>query len=227
VRHFAERRSFALRQQRDFPEISGGVSMMILRSSPASPFGRKIRIAIALLGLDKDVKVEAADTSDVSDSVRQQNPLGKIPVLIAEDGNAFYDSRVILEYLDHRAGGGKIVPSDPVARIMALRLQALCDGILDASILTVYESRWRKPETHDAKWLDHQAGKISRGLAALEASPPPLSGAPNIGHITLACVLGYRDFRFNGSWRASHPKLVAWLDNFAARVPAFNATKPG
>src|SRR5580698_2379089 len=89
--------------------------MMILRSSPASPFGRKIRIAIALLGLDKDVKVEAADTSDVNDSVRLQNPLGKIPVLLAEDGNAYYDSRVILEYLDHSAGGGKIVPRDPVA----------------------------------------------------------------------------------------------------------------
>ena len=200
--------------------------MMILRSSPASPFGRKIRIAIALLGLDKDVKVEGADTADVNDSVRLQNPLGKIPVLLAEDGNAYYDSRVILEYLDHRAGGGKIVPRDAVARIAALRLQALCDGILDASILTVYESRWRKPETHDAKWLEHQAGKISRGLAALEASPPPLSATPNIGHITLACALGYRDFRFNGNWRAAHPKLVAWLDDFAARVPAFAATKP-
>ena len=201
--------------------------MMILRSSPASPFGRKIRIAIGLLGLDNDVKVEAADTSDPSDSVRLQNPLGKIPVLLAEDGNAYYDSRVILEYLDHRAGGGKIVPRDPVARISALRLQALCDGILDASILTVYESRWRKPETHDAKWLEHQAGKVSRGLAALEASPPPLSSTPHIGDITLACLLGYRDFRFAGSWRATHPKLVAWLDDFAARAPAFNATKPG
>ena len=200
--------------------------MMILRSSPASPFGRKVRMAIAVLGLDKDVKVEAADTSDPNDSVRRQNPLGKIPVLLADDGNAYYDSRVILEYLDHQAGGGKIVPRDPVARLAALRLQALCDGILDASILTVYESRWRKPETHDAKWLDHQAGKVARGLAALEASPPKLGGSPDVGHIALACTLGYRDFRFNGSWRAGHPKLVAWLDDFAARVPAFNATKP-
>src|SRR5580698_3243566 len=200
--------------------------MMILRSSPASPFGRKIRIAIALLGLDKDVKVEAADTSDPNDNVRQQNPLGKIPVLIAEDGNAYYDSPVILEYLDHRAGGGKIVPRDAVARIAALRLQALCDGLLDASILTVYESRWRKPETHDAKWLEHQAGKVTRALAALEAAPPPLDATPNVGQITLACALGYRDFRFAGSWRGTHPKLVAWLDDFAAQVPAFAATKP-
>jgi glutathione S-transferase len=200
--------------------------MMILRSSPASPFGRKVRIAIALLGFDKDVKVEPADTGDVNDSVRLQNPLGKIPVLLAEDGNAYYDSRVILEYLDHRAGGNKIVPRDAVARLGALRLQALCDGLLDASILTVYEGRWRKPETHDQKWLDHQAGKVSRALATLDAPPPPFLGMPHIGQITLACALGYRDFRFNGSWRAGHPKLVAWLDDFAARVPAFAATKP-
>ena len=201
--------------------------MMILRSSPSSPFGRKVRIAIAVLGFDKDVKLEAADTTDANDSVRRQNPLGKIPVLLAEDGTAYYDSRVILDYLDTRAGGGKIVPRDATARLAALRLQALCDGLLDASILTVYESRWRKPETHDAKWLEHQAGKVTRALAALEAAPPPLDATPNVGQITLACALGYRDFRFAGSWRGAHPKLVAWLDDFAARVPAFTATKPG
>jgi glutathione S-transferase len=200
--------------------------MMILRSSPSSPFGRKVRIAIGLLGFDNSVKVEAANTTDVNDSVRLQNPLGKIPVLLAEDGNAYYDSRVILDYLDHRSGGGKIVPRDATARLAALRLQALCDGILDASILTVYESRWRKPETHDAKWIEHQAGKVTRALATLEAAPPPLDAMPNVGQITLACVLGYRDFRFNGSWRGGHPRLVAWLNDFAARVPAFAATKP-
>src|ERR1700686_595387 len=96
-----------------------GVVMIILRSSPASPFGRKVRIAISLLGLDNDVKIEAADTSDVNDSVRKQNPLGKIPVVIDEDGTAYYDSRVILDYLDVRAGGGKIVPRDAKARLPA------------------------------------------------------------------------------------------------------------
>jgi len=201
--------------------------MMILRSSPSSPFGRKVRIAIALLGFDGDVKIEPADTTDSNDSVRAQNPLGKIPVLLAEDGVAYYDSRVILDYLDDRAGGGKIVPREAKARLAALRLQALCDGILDASILTVYETRWRKAEAHEPKWLEHQAGKVTRALAALEAAPPALAaGLPNVGQITLACVLGYRDFRFGGSWRASHPRLVAWLDDFAARVPAYAATKP-
>jgi glutathione S-transferase len=199
--------------------------MMILRSSPPSPFGRKVRIAISLLGLDGEVTVAPADPTDHADSVRVQNPLGKIPVLITEDGTAYYDSRVILDYLDDRAGGGKIVPRDSGQRLAALRLQALCDGILDASILTVYESRWRKPETHDQKWLDHQAGKVKRGLAALEAAPPVLNGTPNVGLIALACALGYRDLRFGAGWRAEHPRLVDWLDHFAAQVPAYAATK--
>ena len=202
--------------------------MIILRSSPSSPFGRKARIALSVLGLDGDTKIEAADTTNVNDSVRRQNPLGKIPVLIAEDGAAYYDSRVILDYLDYRAGGGKIVPREPKERLAALRLQALCDGILDASILTIYETRWRKAEAHEPKWLEHQAGKVTRALAALEAAPPALEPQtlPNVGQITLACVLGYRDFRFGGSWRSDHPRLVAWLDNFIARVPAYAATKP-
>jgi glutathione S-transferase len=199
--------------------------MMILRSSPASPFGRKVRIALSLLGFDGEVTITPADPTDRADSVRVQNPLGKIPVLIAEDDTAYYDSRVILDYLDDRAGGGRIVPRDSGQRLAALRLQALCDGILDASILTVYESRWRKPETHDQKWLDHQAGKVKRGLGVLEAAPPELSGTPSVGTIALACALGYRDLRFGGNWRADHPRLVAWLDNFAARVPAYAATK--
>ena len=86
-------------------------------------------------------------------------------------------SRVILEYLDHRAGGGKIIPRDAGPRFAALRLQALCDGILDASILTVYEGRWRAVKNHEPKWLDHQAGKVGRALAALEAAPPAFDAA--------------------------------------------------
>lgn len=204
--------------------------MMILRSSPASPFGRKVRIAIALLGFDSEVTIEPATTSDPNDSVRRQNPLGKIPVLIVENDIAYFDSRVILEYLDHRAGSGKIVPPDPVERLAASRLQALSDGVLDASILTIYEGRWRSEDKREPKWLDHQAGKVARALAALEAQPPPLEAMPqvlpNVGQIALACALGYRDFRFAGSWRGNHPRLVAWLDEFAARVPAFAATTP-
>jgi glutathione S-transferase len=202
--------------------------MMILRSAAPSPLGRKVHIALSLLGID-DVKLQPADTMDPGDSVRAQNPLGKIPVLIAEDGTSFYDSRVILEYLDHRAGGGKIIPREGDQRFAALRLQSLCDGILDASILQVYEGRWRAAEKHEQKWLDHQAGKVARALSMLESAPPALAASPqlpHVGHIALACVLGYRDFRFAGSWRSEHPRLVAWLESFAARVPAFAATTP-
>ena len=200
--------------------------MMILRSSPSSPFVRKVRIAISLLGFDDQVKSERADTTDPNDTLRKINPLGKIPVLILDDGSAIYDSRVILDYLDERAGGGKIVPRQGAERLAALRLQSLCDGILDASILGIYEGRFRKPEMQEPKWLELQDGKVSRALAVLESSPPPLDPLPNVGQIALACALGYRDFRFGGSWRNAHPRLVAWLDHFAARVPAFAATKP-
>ena len=200
--------------------------MLTLRHSPASPFVRKVRIAAALLGLDREITLVPADTMKPDDDVRQQNPLGKIPALILEDGTVLFDSRVILDYLDHRAGGGRIVPKDPAARFAALRLQALCDGLMDASILVVYEGRWRQADKHEAKWVDHQAGKISRALAALEAAPPPLATPPDVGQIALACALGYRDFRFEGSWRKDHPRLVAWLVKFAAQVPAFAATKP-
>lgn len=199
--------------------------MMILRSSPPSPFGRKVKLALGILGLDNDVTIEKADPTDANDSIRRQNPLGKIPALILEDGTVLYDSPVILEYLDQRAGGGKIVPQDADARFKALTLQALCDGILDAGILLVYEGRWRPPEMAVQKWVDHQTGKVTRALGVLEANPPALAAMPDVGAITLACALGYGDLRFGGKWRDGHPRLVQWLDAFAAKVPAFEKTR--
>jgi len=199
--------------------------MMILRSAPPSPFGRKVRIAAGILGLANEIKTEAADTNNPADNVRQQNPLGKIPVLIAEDGVDYYDSRVVLDYLDHRAGGGRIVPQESKARFAALRLQALCDGVLDACILLVYEGRWRAPEHHEQKWIAYQSEKVTRALNVLEANPPAITQIPDVGQITLACVLGYRDLRFHGTWRKDYPRLVEWHDRFAAQVPAFNETK--
>jgi glutathione S-transferase len=199
--------------------------MMILRSSPASPFGRKVRIGASLLGLADKIDVRETDLNDPADSIRTQNPLGKIPVLILDDGTAYYDSRVILDYLDHVAGGGRIVPSDAKARFAALRLQALCDGILDASLLMVYESRYRPADKAVQAWVDRQADKVARGLGALESATPKLTAMPDVGQITLACLLGYRDLRFGGTWRKDHPRLLAWHDAFAAQVPAFGETK--
>jgi glutathione S-transferase len=198
---------------------------MILRSSPASPFVRKVRIAIGLLGLDGKVEVQDADLNDPADTIRRQNPLGKIPALLLDDGETLYDSRVILEYLDQIAGGGRILPRETKARFAALRLQALCDGALDASVLIVYEGRYRPTEMRVEAWVERQQDKVKRALAALEAAPPPLTQLPDVGQIALACLLGYGDLRFAGAWRKDHPKLVAWHDRFAAQVPAFAATK--
>lgn len=197
---------------------------MILRSSPPSPFGRKVKIAASILGLTDKIEIVATDTIDPADSIRQQNPLGKIPALVLDDGRSVYDSRVIVEYLDMVAGGGKIIPNGP-ARLDTLVLQALADGIMDAGILQMYERRFRDEARREPKWVDHQQGKIERALAALEQQDVPLHATPLIGEIALACALGYLDLRFEGTWRAKHPRLVAWLDRFAAAVPAFEKTR--
>jgi glutathione S-transferase len=199
--------------------------MLTVRTGNNSPFGRKIRIAVSVLALEREVTIAPASTVDAADPIRQQNPLGKVPVLLLDDGSALYDSPVILEYLDYRAGGGRILPKDPQRRFAALRLQALADGLMDASILINYEARYRPVQNHEPKWLDLQAGKVTRALAVLEAAPPGIDTPPDVGQITLACALGYGDLRFGGKWRAGHPKLVKWLDAFAAQVPAFEATR--
>lgn len=198
--------------------------MMILRSAPASPFGRKVKIAAALLGLDREIKIVLTDTVSAEDPVRRDNPLGKIPTLVLEDGTAVYDSRVIVSYLDMRAGGGIVFPREPMARIHAEIAQATADGLMDAALAIVYEGRWRTEDKHEPVWLAHQQGKIDRVLAVLEAAPPALDRPVGIGAIATACALGYLDLRLAGAWRHEHPRLVAWLDRFAADVPAFAAT---
>jgi glutathione S-transferase len=198
--------------------------MMILRSAPASPFGRKVKLAAAILGLSDRIEVTLTDTNDTNDPIRQQNPLGKIPTLVMEDGMTLFDSRVIVEYLDHLAGGGKIIPNG-AARFPVLRMAALADGISEAVLLQVYEARYRPEDKRVAAWVELQAGKVARGMAALEAAPPAIAAMPDVGAIGIACALGYQDLRQGGEWRATHPKLVAWLDEFSARVPAFEATR--
>jgi glutathione S-transferase len=199
--------------------------MMILRSSPASPFGRKVKIAAAELGLIDKMKIVQTDTLDPNDPLRRDNPLGKIPTLITEDGDVIYDSAVIVEYLDLRAGGDKLIPREAKARIREQTLHALCDGIMEAALLQVYESRWRKPQRRDAKWIEHHNGKMQRGLANLNSMPPDLSGKVQLGAIALACALGYLDLRFGESWRGDYPKLADWLADFARKVPSFEATR--
>ena len=198
--------------------------MLVLRSSPASPFGRKVKIVAKTLGLMERIEIAPTNTADPSDPIRTVNPLGKIPALELEDGVTLFDSRVIVEYLDSLAGGGKVIPTEPSARFSALRLQALCDGICDAALLQVYEVRLRSEDERSAAWADLQAGKVARALASLDDAPPPV--AVEIGQIALACALGYLDLRFEGSWRQGHPKLVEWLAAFEAATPAYAETAP-
>lgn len=196
-----------------------------LRHSPASPFVRKVRIAAGVLGLTDEMALEAADTLAADDSIRQQNPLGKIPALILEDGRALYDSRVIIEYLETVSGGGRLIPAEIDAKFEALRLAALCDGILEAAILIVYEVRYRPDQVPHMGWLNLQKDKIRRALKELENNPPDLSTV-TVGNIGAACALGYLDFRNQVDWRTENPGLIGWLDDFAAKVPAFDETKP-
>jgi hypothetical protein len=136
--------------------------MLVLRSSAASPFVRKARIAAALLGLDDRIEISDADTSNPEDSLRTQNPLGKIPALVLESGDVIFDSAVIVEYLDWLAGGGKIIPSEPRARFRTLTRQALADGISEAAVLMRYELVWREPDKRSEKWMAYQGDKIAR-----------------------------------------------------------------
>jgi glutathione S-transferase len=196
---------------------------VLLRVTPLSPFGRKVRMAISRLGLWDRIESIKADPMDPADPLRSDNPLGKIPTLVTDDGKPVFDSRVILEYLDHVAGGGKIIPTAWPARIEALTLQAMCDGVMDACILIVYEARHRPEALRHEPWLDYQRGKVVRGLTAF-ARQPPDAARFDVGTVTAACMLGYLDVRKQVDWRPQFPALVGWLDQFRGRHPEFDAT---
>lgn len=200
--------------------------MMKLFSSPASPFARKVRIVAAVKGLEGKIASVFPDSNKGDPELNAQNPLGKIPCLITAGGAAVHDSPVICEYLDSIGAGPVLFPREGDARWDTLTRGSLADGILEAALLLVYERRFRPEDKQVQPWIDRQWSKINRALAMLEANPPQWSGHPDYGHITLACALGYLDFRHQGTWRAAHPRLVAWLDSFSKAVPAFAATQP-
>ncbi len=196
---------------------------MKLHVSPTSPAVRKVRIGAAMLGLADEIELVPTDFMNLEDALYDHNPLGKIPVLVGEDGLVIQDSAVILEYLDHRAGGGRLIPSTGEARWRVLADQALADGMLDAIVLQVYEVRFRPEAKREPFWVDRQAGKMERALDAFERRRP--HGPRSVADVALACALGFLDLRMEGRWRASHPQLVAWLDAFAAEVPSFEETR--
>lgn len=198
---------------------------MILRTTLTSPFGRKARLAAAVLGLSERIELVVADMFDDNDSLRQQNPLGKMPTLVLADGTTLYDSRVIAEYFDHLAGGGRLIPTEPAARFAALKLQAVGDGILDAGVLRRLETLFRAEGERSTRWLDYQTGKITRALDLLETEPPS-STEILVGEIAVACGLSFLEFRFGDDWRAGRPRLAGWYQDFGTRCPGFAATAP-
>lgn len=201
--------------------------MMKLLSHPASPYGRKVKIAAAMKGVQNEIEVITVDTGVATNpEINKANPLGKIPALIVDGGAQFYDSHVICEYLDSLAPRPVLFPASGPDRWKTLTLGALADGILDAALLLVYEKRFRPEEKWHEPWMVRQRSKIDRALDILEQSPPTWADNPDYGHITTACALGYLDFRHEGKWRADHPKLIAWLDAFSKTVPAFEETRP-
>ena len=195
----------------------------VLRSTATSPFGRKVRMAIEVLGIGHLVTIEPADTLDANDTLRQQNPLGKMPCLLLPDGAAIYDSGVIIEFLAEGAGNDALVQPDGPERYIALTRARLADGITEAALLMVYENRFRDPGTQSERWLEHQRGKVERALAAFEADPPD-PAKTDIVSIGLSCALGYLDWRRPVKWRDNYPRLVKWLADFARNEPAFQRT---
>ncbi len=201
--------------------------MMKLLSSPLSPYGRKVKLAMAMKGLTDKIEIATADTNPGNNvEINSVNPLGKIPALVVDGKQAIFDSHVICEYLDSLAPSPVLFPKSGPERWTTLTLGSLADGILDAALLLVYEKRFRPEEIRHAPWQQRQQAKIDRALDLLEKSPPAWGQSPDYGHITLACALGYLDFRHEGAWRSGHPKLVAWIDRFAQAVPAFETTRP-
>lgn len=204
--------------------------MMKLLSAGPSPFGRKVKIVAALKGLSDRITVEMVDTAAPDTSaLKRENPLGKIPVLILEDGAQLYDSAVICEYLDSLTPAPRLFPSNgqagSMARWQTLKLGALADGVMEAALAIVYEKRYRPEDKWVESWMARQQGKVDTALDYLEMTPPSWREHPDYGHIALACALGYLDFRHEGKWRAKHPRLVGWLDRFTITVPAYAATK--
>jgi glutathione S-transferase len=197
--------------------------MFTIVSSVTSPYGRKVRIVTDILGLNDRMKLQHANTVDPNDPLLGINPLGKIPALITEDGQVIYDSRVIIDYLETTYGEGRIIPRDPAARFRQLTLAALAEGINDALLLIAYEKRFREPEQASQVWLDRQYGKLERSFPAVIECLDEFK-APLVSSVTLACALGYADWRQQIDWRARWPVLVDWLDDFRKAVPAYDNT---
>ena len=201
---------------------------MKLYSATASPFARKVRVCLLELGIEGQVEFMDAHTTPVSpnDMLIKQNPLGKIPCLISEDGAAIYDSRVITRYLNDQNEGG-LYPSG--ARLWeALTLEATADGMMEAAVLMVYEKRVRPEDMVYNLWVEAQWDKVERALDALESGwKGHLDGPLDMAQIAVGVVLEYLDFRHDDrNWRKGRDALSKWQAEFAQR-DTMQKTQPG
>ncbi len=200
---------------------------MRLYTSPTTPFGRKPMVLLHEAGLTDRIEISqvSGNPLDPGNLPIARNPLGKIPVLERPDGPALYDSRVICRFLDDFAQAG-LYPAAPKLW-QTLTLEATADGILEAALAMVYETRMRPEDKRFPVWVDAQWGKIARALDAIESDwTQHLAGRLDMAHIALGCALGYLDFRLDArNWRLGHPDLTAWARDFAKR-PSMLATAP-
>ena len=184
---------------------------MKLYYAPASPFVRKCLVVAAELGLRDRIELVTAAAHPVNrdKNVVAHNPLGKIPTLITDDGSVLYDSRVICEYLNI-LGDGNLIPRAGEARWTVLSAQALADGVMDAAVLTRYETFGRPEALRWQDWITGQLEKVTSGRDALESRAADFGDRVNLGTIAFGCMLGYLDFRFASfGWRDGRPKASA------------------
>jgi len=202
---------------------------MKLIGSPTSPYVRKVRVVMAEKKLDFQLLNEDPWNAEV---VLKSNPLGKVPCLVMEGGEAVFDSRVIVEYLDTLSPVGKLIPPTGRERIEVRTWEALADGLLDAAILARLEATWsgRTAEQRSPAWIERQMSRVDTTLKAMSQGlgekPWCHGNAFTLADIAVGCALGYLDFRFGHiAWREQYPNLHKLSDKLAAR-PSFTETAP-
>ncbi len=188
---------------------------MKLRFSPTSPYVRKVTVMAHETGLAGQLDLVATNVWDSATDIGADNPLGKVPALILDDATVLFDSPVICEYLDGLHDGAKLFPPAGPERWAALRLQALADGALDASILRLLEGK-RAAALQSVAWIGRQKAAVGRVLDTLEREVEALDGPLTIGVIAVGCLLGYLDFRFgDDNWRQGRAGLATWYEVYA------------
>jgi glutathione S-transferase len=197
---------------------------MILRSLPHSPYVRKVRIAAHETGLAGRIDCVEAHVFDPATPLLAENPLGKVPALVRDDGSVLYDSTVICQYLDTLHQGARLVPPEGEALWQALRRNALGDGLGQAATWNIRE-RYRPEGERSARYQAYYERTIDRSFAALEGEATAFAAHFGIGEISIACAISYVDLRYpDRGWRKAAPRLGAWYDGVRTR-PSMRATE--